>query len=53
MEKIATKPNLRKRIFAGLIDYSLMSGMLYIMFVYYGEKTLTGYKLEGFPALTT
>lgn len=52
-EKIATKPNLRKRIFAGLIDYSLMSGMLYIMFACYGEKTLTGYKLEGFPALTT
>lgn len=52
-EKIATKPNLRKRIFAGLIDYSLMFGMSVVMFIYFGEETSTGYKLEGFPALTT
>jgi uncharacterized RDD family membrane protein YckC len=51
-EKIATKPNLRKRIFAGLIDYSLMFGMSLVMFIYFGEETSTGYKLEGFPALT-
>jgi len=52
-EKIATKPNLRKRIFAGLIDYSLMFGMSVVMFIYFGEETSTGHKLEGFPALTT
>lgn len=52
-EKIATKPNLRKRIFAGLIDYSLMFGMCLVMFIYFREETSTGYKLEGFPVLTT
>lgn len=50
-EKIATKPNLKKRIGAGLIDYSLMFGMTLVMFLYFGEKTSTGYGLHGFPAL--
>ena len=52
-EKIATKPNLRKRIFAGLIDYSLIFGMSLVMFIYFGTETPTGYKLQGFPALIT
>lgn len=52
-EKIATKPNLKKRIGAGLIDYSLMFGMSLVMFIYFGEKTSNGYELKGFPALTT
>jgi len=50
--KIATKPNLRKRIFAGLIDYTLMFGMSFVLFLYFGEKTSNGYRLTGFPALT-
>ncbi|KAF2328213.1 RDD family protein [Flavobacterium daemonense] len=52
-EKIATKPNLKKRILAGLIDYTLMFGMLYVMFIYFGVKTSNGYSLHGFPALLT
>lgn len=51
--KIVTKPNLKKRMLAGLIDYALMFSMLYIMFVYFGDKTPKGYKLHGFPALST
>ncbi|KQB37803.1 RDD family protein [Flavobacterium aquidurense] len=51
--KIVTKPNLKKRIFAGLIDYVLMFSMLYIMFAYFGERTPKGYELKGFPALAT
>lgn len=52
-ERIFTKPNLRKRIFAGLIDYSLMFGMIIVMFIYFGQKTAAGYELNGFPALVT
>ncbi|WP_374175371.1 RDD family protein [Flavobacterium tructae] len=52
-EKIATKPNLKKRILAGIIDYVLMLGMLYIMFVYFGNRTSTGYELHGLPLLIT
>ncbi|MDL2141808.1 RDD family protein [Flavobacterium tructae] len=52
-EKIATKPNLKKRILAGIIDYVLMFGMLYIMFVYFGNRTSTGYELHGLPLLIT
>lgn len=50
-EQIATKPNLKKRILAGLIDYSLMFGVTIVMFLYFGEKTENGYALNGFPAL--
>ncbi|MCV2487368.1 RDD family protein [Flavobacterium sp. SH_e] len=50
-EKIATKPNLKKRTLAGLIDYSLMFGAALVMFLYFGEKTENGYELKGFPAL--
>ncbi|MDQ1164746.1 RDD family protein [Flavobacterium sp. SORGH_AS_0622] len=49
-EQIATKPNLKKRILAGLIDYSLMFGVVLVMFLYFGEKTKNGYELQGFPA---
>lgn len=49
-EQIATKPNLKKRILAGLIDYSLMFGIALVMFLYFGEKTENGYELKGFPA---
>lgn len=51
-EQIVTKPNLLKRIAAGLIDYSLMFGMSAVMFLYFGEETSNGYTLKGFPALT-
>lgn len=52
--KIATKPNLIKRMLAGIIDYSLMFGMLYIMFAYFGEPNSEGgSSLHGFPALIT
>jgi uncharacterized RDD family membrane protein YckC len=51
-ENISTKTNLWKRIFAGLIDYSLMFGILYVICIYFGEDTGNGYKLEGFPAFT-
>lgn len=50
-EQIATKPNLRKRILAGLIDYTLLFGTTIVMFIYFGEKTSEGVKLTGFPAL--
>jgi len=50
-EKIATKPNLTKRIFAGLIDYTLLIGVTIVLFIYYGEKVENGYQLNGFPAL--
>ena len=49
-EKIATKPNLLKRISAGLIDYGLLLGITIIMFIYFGDKTQNGYQLSGFPA---
>jgi uncharacterized RDD family membrane protein YckC len=52
-EKIVTKPNLKKRIAAGFIDYMLMFGIWLVMLIYYGEKTSNVYKLEGFPALIT
>jgi uncharacterized RDD family membrane protein YckC len=47
-ENISTKTNLWKRIFAGLIDYSLMFGIFYVMCLYFGIETENGYKLEGF-----
>lgn len=50
-EQIATKPNLKKRMLAGLIDYSLMFGVALVMFLYFGEKTENGYELHDFPAL--
>lgn len=50
-EQIATKPNLRKRILAGLIDYTLLFGITIVMFIYFGEKIENGYRLTGFPAL--
>lgn len=52
-EKISTKSNLRKRIFAGLIDYLLLFGMAIVMFIYFGEQTSNGYELKGFPAFIT
>ena len=52
-EKIATKPNLTKRIAAGFIDYLLMFGIALVMLIYFGRQTETGYALEGFPALVT
>lgn len=50
-EQIATKPNLRKRIFAGLIDYTLLIGVTIVLFIYFGKKIENGYQLNGFPAL--
>jgi uncharacterized RDD family membrane protein YckC len=50
-ENISTKTNLWKRIFAGIIDYSLMFGILYVMCLYFGEETENGYKLDGFPCI--
>ncbi|MHC0445785.1 RDD family protein [Flavobacterium sp. 3-218] len=50
-EQIATKPNLKKRILAGLIDYSIILGVTLVMFLYFGKKTETGYELQDFPAL--
>ncbi len=49
-EKIATKPNLKKRILAGLVDYTLLFGFTTVMFIYFGEEIENGYKLKGFPA---
>jgi uncharacterized RDD family membrane protein YckC len=50
-EKIATKPNLGKRMLAGLVDYILLCGTTLVMFIYFGEKIENGYQLNGFPAL--
>ncbi|MBW1656621.1 RDD family protein [Flavobacterium quisquiliarum] len=50
-EKIATKPNLTKRILAGLIDYTLLIGVTIVMFIYFGEKVQNNYELHDFPAL--
>ncbi|MEN2413056.1 RDD family protein [Flavobacterium mesophilum] len=50
-EQITTKPNLKKRILAGLVDYTLLIGVTIVMFIYFGEKTENGYALNGFPAL--
>ncbi|MTH13992.1 RDD family protein [Flavobacterium sp. LC2016-01] len=49
-EKIVTKPNLRKRMLAGLVDYTLLIGMTTVMFIYFGKKIDNGYQLNGFPA---
>lgn len=49
---IATKPNLKKRIYAGLIDYSVVFGIMFILFYFFGEgNDEGGYSLRGLPAL--
>lgn len=50
-ENISTKTNLWKRIFAGLIDYSIMFGTFYVICIYFGEDIGNGYKLDGLPGL--
>ena len=47
----AISVSARKRIFAGLIDYTLLCGVTVVMFVYFGKKIENGYELTGFPAL--
>ena len=54
MEKsnIKTKPNLWKRIFAGIIDYTVIFSVVFLMIEYFGVPSADGgYHLEGFPAL--
>ena len=53
MEKgnISTKPNIWKRMFAGLIDYFIMFGMFYIMCLYFGKYNGHGYELSFFPGM--
>ena len=51
-KNISTKPNLWKRFFAGIIDYTIMFSMFYLMCLYFGESSPTGgYKLSPFPGL--
>jgi len=48
---ISTKPNLKKRIYAGLIDYSAIFGLMFILFYFFGEPNDEGgYSLHGLPA---
>ena len=52
-QNISTKPNLWKRMFAGLIDYTFMFGILYTLCLYFGEPTEDGgYTLNGLPGLS-
>ena len=49
---IVTKPNIWKRLFAGLIDYLIIFVFAYLIFDIWGEKDLNGdTHVEGYPAL--
>lgn len=48
-----TKPNLKKRLFAGLIDYSIIFIFTYLIFDIWGETNAEGkIHVIGFPALS-
>jgi uncharacterized RDD family membrane protein YckC len=51
-KNIVTKPNIWKRLFAGLIDYLIIFVFTYLIFDIWGEKDLDGeIQVEGFAAL--
>lgn len=53
MNQIQTKPHLLKRIFAGLIDYSLIFGYLMSMIILFGEPNPDGENtVTGIPAFS-
>ena len=52
MRKIETKPNIGKRILAGLMDYAIIFTFTYIFAATYGEPNIDGgYTVEGLPML--
>jgi uncharacterized RDD family membrane protein YckC len=52
MRKIKTKPNIGKRILAGLMDYAIIFTFTYIFAATYGEPNIDGgYTVEGLPML--
>ena len=51
---LITKPNLRKRFYAGLVDYGIIFTFTGIMMYLFGEPNDDGgYSLHGLPALAT
>ena len=52
MKKIDTKPNIGKRILAGLMDYAIIFTFTYVFAATYGEPNIDGgYTVEGLPML--
>ena len=51
--KVITKPNLRKRIMAGLIDYGIIFSYMGIIMYFFGEPDGDGeYSTSGLPAFS-
>lgn len=51
-DEIKTKPNIAKRFFAGLIDYSLIYVFCFFIILNFGTADLGGtYHLNGWPTL--
>ncbi len=49
---LITHPNIRKRIIAGLFDYTIIFLLTFIFILTFGEPNNEGgYTVEGFPAL--
>ncbi len=52
MKKIVTKPNIGKRILAGLMDYGIIFTFTYVFAGTFGEPNIDGgYTVDGLPML--